>query len=262
MRLLQDLGLKEYEARCFLVLTQIGTGTARQISEISKVPRTRVYDAVRALEAHSLVEVQHSNPKQFHAVDVDEAATTLRKRFDTQITTLQSNLEQIDLGIEPDDSDRVQKVWSLTGHEGIESRTRGLIDQADSEIVLLVVDEEVLTEALFDRLHDAVDRGVDVVLGGRTETIISQLDTEMSAVKVFETELDWLLGPAGDSEVAISRLLLVDQSSLLVSSFYPVVGHDSPHEQAIFARGLENGIVVLIRRIIASGLLPVADPAK
>lgn len=260
--LLQDLGLKEYEARCFLALTQVEAGTAKKISDISEVPRTRVYDATRVLEANGLVEVQHSNPQRFRAVSIDEAVTTLRRKYDSRIDTLRSQLERLDLEPKPDAPDQMQEVWSLTSHEGIESRTHDLLEQAESEIVLLVVEEEILTEALFDRLHDAVDRGVDILLGGKTAAIISQLDTELPSVKVFETDLDWLRGPADASEVAISRLLLVDQTSLLVSSFNPADGHDGSQNQAIFATGLENGIVVLIRRILASGLLPVADPAR
>ncbi|WP_117595404.1 TrmB family transcriptional regulator [Haloprofundus halophilus] len=260
--LLQDLGLKEYEARSFLALTQLSTGTAKEISNISEVPRTRVYDAVRVLESKGLVEVQHSNPQQFRAVSIEEATATLRQQYDTRIDTLQSHLEALDLQPKVDDSDRMQEVWTLSGHDGIEARTHTLLEDADSEIVLLIVEEELLTEALYERLHDAVDRGVDVIIGGETDAIIDKLGTEMPSVKVFETELDWLLGPASDDEIAISRLLLVDRTTLLVSSFYPDADHDDSHEQAIFANGLENGIVVLLRRIISSGLLPVATPAR
>ena len=49
--LLQQLGLKEYEARCFVGLSQLSSGTAKQLSESTEVPRTRVYDAIRVLEA-------------------------------------------------------------------------------------------------------------------------------------------------------------------------------------------------------------------
>jgi sugar-specific transcriptional regulator TrmB len=62
VELLQQLGLKEYEARCFVGLTRVPSGTAKQLGEITDVPRTRVYDAVRVLEAQGLVEVQHSSP--------------------------------------------------------------------------------------------------------------------------------------------------------------------------------------------------------
>ena len=56
---LQELGLKEYEAQCFVGLSRLPSGTAKQLSEITDVPRTRVYDAIRLLEAQGLVEVQH-----------------------------------------------------------------------------------------------------------------------------------------------------------------------------------------------------------
>ncbi|MFC6718952.1 TrmB family transcriptional regulator [Natrialbaceae archaeon GCM10025810] len=259
--LLQDLGLKEYEARSFLALTQLSTGTAKEISDISEVPRTRVYDAVRVLESRGLVEVQHGTPQQFRAVSIEEASATLRQQFGTRIDTLESHLEALDFQPEVDDSDQMQEVWTLSGHDGIEARTHTLLENAESEIVLLIVEEELLTEALYERLHDAVDRGVDVIIGGETDAIIAKLGTELPSVKVFETDLNWLLGPASDDEVAISRLLLVDRTTLLVSSFYPDADHDSD-EQAIFANGLENGIVVLLRRIISSGLLPLADPAR
>lgn len=260
--LLEELGLKEYEARCLLALTQLSTGTAKQVSDVSEVPRTRVYDAIRVLEAHGLVEVQHSNPRRFRAVSIDEAAETLRQQFDSRIDTLQSRLESLDVEVEADDAEQVQEVWTLTGDEAIETRTHDLVDDAEGELVLLVVEEEILTDALFDRLHAAVDRGVDVVIGGKTDAIVSKLDTELSSVTVFESELDWLLGPESNDEVAISRLLLVDRTTLLVSSFYPTGHHDESNEQAIFASGLENGVVVLIRRLISSGFLPRAEPGQ
>ena len=40
--LLQELGLKEYEAKSFVALTRRESGTAREISDTSEVPRTRV----------------------------------------------------------------------------------------------------------------------------------------------------------------------------------------------------------------------------
>ena len=51
VRVLNELGLKEYEARCFVGLSRLDTGTAKKLSELTDVPRTRVYDAIRVLEA-------------------------------------------------------------------------------------------------------------------------------------------------------------------------------------------------------------------
>ena len=255
--LLQELGLKEYEARSFVALTRLSVGTAKEISEISEVPRTRVYDAIDVLETKGLVEIQHGSPKRFRAVSIEEAAQTLRQRYETRIDDLKTRLRDLE---PPDDTGdaRHQEVWSLTGRGAIQTRTENAIAEATSEIVLLVVEEALLTDRLVDRLRAACDRGVTVIIGGTTDAITAHVEAELPSVQVFETDLEWLMGPGTDDEVAISRLLLTDRETLLVSSFYPD-GGDSGTERAVYATGLENGVVVLLRRLIATGLLPARD---
>jgi len=67
-----QLGVKEHEARCFVGLSRMESATAKQLSEMTDTPRTRVYDASRVREAQSLVKIQHSSPEQFRAVPLDE----------------------------------------------------------------------------------------------------------------------------------------------------------------------------------------------
>ncbi|RKD93469.1 TrmB family transcriptional regulator [Halopiger aswanensis] len=260
--LLQDLGLQEYEARCFMALTQLSSGTAKEIHEISEVPRTRVYDAVRVLESQGLVEVQHTNPQQYRSVGIDEATRTLRQKYEDRIDTLESYLERVEYREAESNEDEVQEVWSLTGHEAIESRMLDLIEDADSEIALLVVDEDLLSEQLFSELAAAEDRDVSILLGGHTAAITERMGDQFPNTQVFETNLNWLYGESATDEIAISRILLVDQTRLLIGSYYPDAGSEDVAEQAIFATGLGNGIVVLLRRLVSSGLASIDDPDK
>ena len=257
--LLQELGLKEYEARCFLALTQITEGTAKEISDLSEVPRTRVYDATRVLEAKGLVQVAHSNPQQFRAVSITEATSILEQQYQERIKSLQSRLENLGPPPEDENTDRFQEVWSMNGHEAIGARTAKVVQESDSELIFLVIDDSILTDALFDRLDAAIDRGVSVIIGGRTEDVRAALRERLPRAQIFETELSWLVGV--DDDISIGRLLLSDRSTLLVSSFYPETG-EGKTERAVYATGLGNGVVVLIRRMLATGLLPRADPEK
>ncbi|ELY59091.1 TrmB family transcriptional regulator [Natronolimnohabitans innermongolicus] len=257
--LLQDLGLQEYEARCFIALNQLPNGTAKEIHEISEVPRTRVYDAIRVLESQGLVEVQHSSPQQYRAVDINEATQILRQRYNDRIDTLETHLKNTEVQ-RTDEDDSVQEIWSLTGYEAIESRTFELIERADSEIVLLVVDEAVLSETLFDSLEQSAGRELSVVLGGQSEAVIDRLESRLPDFRVFETGLDWLVASEDETEVAISRILLIDRETLLIGTYYPSTGETK--EQAIFAKGLQNGVVVLLRRLVTAGLPPINDPGK
>lgn len=109
VEVLQQLGLKEYEAKCFVGLSRLETGTAKQLGEITDVPRTRVYDAVRLLEAQGLVEVQHSSPQRFRAVSLDEATETLHDQYETRVERLANALEQAE-SVELTDEAPVQEV--------------------------------------------------------------------------------------------------------------------------------------------------------
>jgi hypothetical protein len=93
---------------------------------------------------------------------------------------------------------------------------------------------------------------VTVHLGAIGSDIRNRLATEHDAVDVFETGIDWLLGD--EAEATIGRLLLVDGESLLISSF-DVDVEDGGEEDAVFAAGLTNGIVVIARRLVATGML-------
>uniref|UniRef100_UPI00374CA2A2 TrmB family transcriptional regulator n=1 Tax=Natronococcus roseus TaxID=1052014 RepID=UPI00374CA2A2 len=104
IELLQQLGLKEYEARCFVGLSRLRSGTAKKLSEMTEVPRTRVYDAVRVLESQGLVEVQHSSPQEFRAVSLKEATETLRNQYEARVDRLENALNTIDIVDEGDDT--------------------------------------------------------------------------------------------------------------------------------------------------------------
>ena len=46
---LERFGLSTYAVRTFVAVARLGSGTARDVSQVSEVPRTRVYDAIDEL---------------------------------------------------------------------------------------------------------------------------------------------------------------------------------------------------------------------
>lgn len=257
VEVLQQLGLKEYEARCFVGLSRLHTGTAKRLSEMTEVPRTRVYDAIRVLEAQGLVEIQHSSPQQFRAVPLDEATETLRDQYEDRVERLHDALDTVEI-VDQDDETPVQQIWAMSGGDAIENRTDQLIKDASEEVVLVVGDESLLTEDLVATLND-VGNGVDLLIGALTESLQEQIQTAVPDAKTFISGLEWLHGEDTTAdETAIGRLLLVDRSTILVSSLMP----DTKDEQAIFGEGFGNGLVVIARRLMAQGLLIARDPKR
>lgn len=254
VEVLQQLGLKEYEARCFVGLSQLSTGTAKQLSEMTDVPRTRVYDAVRVLEAQGLVEIQHSSPQQFRAVPLPEATETLRDQYQTRVDRLHDALEDVEITAEGDGSS-IQEVWSMTGSTAIENRTDRLLADADSEIVFVIGDESLLTDQLVDQLTE-IGGEVDLLVGAPTDPIRTRVQEAIPAATTFISGLEWLQEEPNDTgETAIGRLVLVDRSTILVSSIVPSTGE----EHAIFGGGFGNGLVVIARRLMSQGQFAADD---
>ncbi|WP_256301822.1 TrmB family transcriptional regulator [Haloarchaeobius salinus] len=257
VEVLQQLGLKEYEARCFVGLSRLHAGTAKQLSEMTEVPRTRVYDAIRVLEAQGLVEIQHSSPQQFRAVPLDEATETLRDQYEERVERLHDTLDAVEV-VEQDDETPVQQIWAMSGRDAIENRTDQLIKDASNEIVLVVGDESLLTDDLVATLND-VGNGIDLLIGALTESLQDQIQIAVPDATTFISGLEWLHGEDGTAdETAIGRLLLVDRSTILVSSLVP----DTKDERAIFGEGFGNGLVIIARRLMAQGLLTARDPKQ
>ncbi|WP_227133096.1 TrmB family transcriptional regulator [Halorubellus salinus] len=257
IEVLQELGLKEYEAKCFVGLSRISTGTAKQLSEITDVPRTRVYDAVRLLEAQGLVEVQHTSPQRFRAVPIEEATQTLRDQYEARVDRLANALERAD-PVEATDEDAVQEVWSMSGTDAIANRSNQLIRDATEEVVLVLGDSSLLTEELVDTLN-GLDSDVELLIGAVTESLEGQIHDAVPDATTFLSGLEWLRSVEGPGEnLAIGRLLLVDRSTILVSTIVP----SSREEQAIFGGGFRNGLIVISRRLLAQGLLSQRDPKQ
>jgi len=245
---LQQFGLKEYEAESFVGLTRLETGTAKTLSQITDVPRTRVYDAVRVLESKGLVEIHHSSPRQFRAVPLEEALATLRDQYETRLERVETSLESLE-AVDSAEQGPDQEVWSITGPTAIDNRLTDLLEAATDEVVLVVGDPSVLSADLQASLR-AVGSDADLLVGTLGASLRDRLRAEVPDARTFTSGLEWLQGE--DTEARIGRLLLVDRSALLVSAIYPETGE----ERAVFSSGIGNGFVIIARRLMTHGLLP------
>jgi len=92
---LEALGLSAYAARTFVGLVQLGTGTAKSVSQTVDVPRTRVYDAVEELADRGLVSVEETTPKRFSSVPAETACEVFEQEYMGRIAELQRSLDAI-----------------------------------------------------------------------------------------------------------------------------------------------------------------------
>jgi len=252
--LLQDLGLKEYEARCFVALTRLPTAKAREIGEVADVPRTRVYDAVERLSELGLVETQHASPKRFRAISIEEALDVLRGRYERKFTELGSTLKTIDPVRESESNPEPPGVWTLSGIGTITARAQELIEEGDEEVVYLIGDESVLAEDVLDQLAAASDRDLPVYVGTASEEIFERIDAAVPGVQRLESWIEWLWTP-GEPNAAwtLGQILVVDRNGILVSA-HRKTPHGGSEDTAVWTTGVGNGLGMVAERLLGASI--------
>ena len=83
---LEKLGLSDYEARAYVALVVKNHATADELADISMLPRTSVYKALKTLEEKKYVTSTVGRQTTYHPVSVEEirarTITELNEMFD------------------------------------------------------------------------------------------------------------------------------------------------------------------------------------
>jgi len=158
----QSFGFTEYEAKCFVALARIEAGTAKEVSDVSGVPRARVYDCMDGLAERGIVDVANASPRRFRAADTGEVVDVLRRGYDRRLDRLEEYLGRLE---PPGETDDDGGVWMTEGDEEVSERAESLIRSAEGELLLAVAVEGLLTEDVRAALTDAADRGVAITAG-------------------------------------------------------------------------------------------------
>jgi sugar-specific transcriptional regulator TrmB len=95
IEVLKSFGLSDYEAKALVALLSKGTLTAKEISEISRIPRTSVYDVMNSLLSKGLVEA-FGRPMKFKAMSTEEIISLISRRVSEDIDYLKRELPKIE----------------------------------------------------------------------------------------------------------------------------------------------------------------------
>ncbi|WP_418280361.1 TrmB family transcriptional regulator [Halorubrum sp. DTA98] len=238
---LERFGLSTYAARTFVALAGLGEGTARDVSQVADVPRTRVYDAVDELHERGLVDVQRSSPRRFWSTSTETASRTFEREFRRRTDVLRTALAEL----EPAERRAEQRgVWSVGSESAVTDRVLEFFATADEEIVYMTVDD-LLTPELIEALQEAAERDVSIKLGGVSADVRERIRSEVTDVTTFESMWVW-------SDTSAGRLMMVDGRKTLVSAL--VNGEDADpsdprSETGIWGEGETNSLVVVLKAI-------------
>ncbi|PSQ45848.1 transcriptional regulator TrmB [Halobacteriales archaeon SW_7_68_16] len=238
---LKDLGLTTYEAKVFVALQRLGTGTASDVADTTDVPRSQVYGATESLEEAGIVEVQQTRPARFRPVATDEARRRLLSRLERQGERAFDYLGSI-RGTD-DRDERDETVWTVEGADPIATRAASLIEGADDR-VLYSTDAATVDDPVREAIVAALDRGLIAKgVSSDSEAVAALADLGLTTTHIPK---------AFNPDVEIGRVALADDDGFLLS-----VGA-ADDETAIWSVG--TAVAAVIVQIVRGRVRNVPPP--
>jgi len=199
---LVQIGFSEYEAKAYVALLRESPVTGYQLSKMSGVPRSMIYEVLAKLVARgAAMTLRKEGGTQYAPVPAAEFLDKLHREQEQLFASLQSDLDS--LGSAPD----LDYVWNIEGYENILAKAEEMIGQARESIYLALKPDTFL--ALQPTLEGAVRRGVRAVI-----YTASALDLPGGQVVVTPMSEE-----AASRVEGLGLILVVDGEGVLISEW-------------------------------------------
>lgn len=136
----------------------------------------------------------------------------------------------------------------IEGRESVIEYGRRLADEAEDELFLKYVSDDLLESECLRHARDALDRGVDISLGSRDPGVRDLVREQLPGVELWEPQFDWTNAPS--TYPRIGRLVLADRDKVMLGMVTESNGERTTAERAVIGRGEENPLVVLVRDLL------------
>jgi HTH-type transcriptional regulator, sugar sensing transcriptional regulator len=158
MDLLSDLiavGFTEYEAKVYLALLRESPATGYQLGKSAGIPRSMVYEALGRLHVRgAILKSDDQRTSLYRPLPPDVLLNRYDQEHHQRIENLRASLRA--LYTSPDED----RIWSITGRASVLPYVSEMIEEAQTEILLVLADSEL--DALRQEIVDAAERGVSI----------------------------------------------------------------------------------------------------
>ena len=133
---LNKLGMSEYEAKTYTVLLALRVASAREVHEITNIPRGRVYETLNALIEKGFVNSSSDNPARYSATDVSRTFDRLKREKLIFLDRLSTRLQNF----EKERPEQVLQAYELRTAWSIDKQIRLSFARAKSEMIIICND--------------------------------------------------------------------------------------------------------------------------
>ncbi len=150
--ILRDFAFSKYESSCYLALLVKHPANGSQLSKLSGITRSRIYDVLRSLASKKIIfEIEKG---LYVPLPFEELKKRLRSRFESNLKIMDEQLNEMI------DQSSFEYLLTLNGVKEVLSKAADIIDSARQELYLRLFPET--WERLKEHIEGAIDRGVGV----------------------------------------------------------------------------------------------------
>jgi len=201
---LVKIGFSEYEAKAYVALLRESPVTGYQLSKLSGVPRSMIYEVLGKLTARgAAMTLRTGGATKYAPVPAIEFLDQLRREHEELTDSLKDDLAILTA------APNLEYVWNIEGHDNIMAKAMEMIVQAKSGIYLALLPATFPT--LKSSLEGAIARGVRVVI-----YTASALELPGGQVVVAPLSEEALTQVGG-----LGLILVIDGEEVLVAEWLP-----------------------------------------
>jgi sugar-specific transcriptional regulator TrmB len=141
IRNLEKLGLTENEAKAYVGLVSLREATAREIHEVTNVPRAKIYEILDTLSKKGYLEVRQGSPTYFRAVDPKEVIKEIRDDFLNCSIDALNQLNELSYELP-----KSSPVWYIQSDRVMKTRIREIMDGIREELIIYSTNPEFIQE--------------------------------------------------------------------------------------------------------------------
>ncbi|MFH0849515.1 MAG: helix-turn-helix domain-containing protein [Candidatus Bathyarchaeota archaeon] len=213
-RIVEYIGLSEYESKVYLSLINLGTVSVRKLSINCNVPRTKVYGTLKKLIDYDLVVEIPGHPKQFSPANPGESFNTIlniTKEKATDFDSIIKKLNEVHEKRKEKLGPEKKLIWFLDKEHNIKGKCNEIIRQSEEELNILTTEDglEILFNAAHRLLDEMLESGVKIKLYSPLDPKVNPLARELSyiyQVKQVEVETPILFINSDNKRFILAKL--------------------------------------------------------
>lgn len=249
----RNFDLNIYETKVWLALLSKGDANIAQVHELSKVPRSRIYDVLKSLETKGFCLEKLGRPIKYAAVEPTLVVDKLKRSIEEEAKEKIEVLDKVRGSVEYQQLESLHKNTinltdkigtALRGRNNLLSHLADATKNANSNIVIVSTPRglERKLNVLMPTLANKIKKGVKVTIGianSNSESLSEELQKKLQSLNLKAKQLS---GGA--------RFCIIDDNVLLITSEESSGGARERDDNALWLKSefFANTLAGLLRK--------------